>query len=51
MVLEYFDVTYKSSKTNNLIDMNKYCKNKNKLVKKGVVIGTKKIDSIENYVN
>ena len=31
MVLEYFDVTYKSSKTNNLIDMHKYCKNKNKL--------------------
>ena len=44
MVLEYFDVTYKSSKTNNLIDMHKYCKNKNKSVKKGVVIGTKNID-------
>lgn len=52
MVIEYFDVTYKSSKTNNLIDMHKYCKNKNKSVKKGVVIGTKKfIDSIESYVN
>ena len=51
MVLEYFDVTYKSSKTNNLIDMHKYSKNKNKSIKKGVVIGTKKIDSIENYIN
>lgn len=52
MMLEYFDIIYKSSKTNNLVDMHKYCKNKNKSVKKGIVIGTKKfIDSIESYVN